>query len=178
MPRARRRRSLIAEEKRVPDLSCGGVPVFRRPGEDSRIWTCASPCNVVCDVCPSKIFLLLFPLRASPLLSIDVMPDDPSDPATNPPRSKQPRASTTLRSRTSPPPNDQDARPPTKRARKAINCEPCRNSKLKCDRSAVHSLRNHVRLSHPPLSETAPAPAVFSEASPSLLTLPSPLNFT
>lgn len=135
MPRARRRRSLIAEEKRVPDLSCGGVPVFRRPGEDSRIWTCASPCNVVCDVCPSKIFLLLFPLRASPLLSIDVMPDDPSDPATNPPRSKQPRASTTLRSRTSPPPNDQDARPPTKRARKAINCEPCRNSKLKCDRN-------------------------------------------
>ncbi|KAI9063445.1 hypothetical protein FKP32DRAFT_1651128 [Trametes sanguinea] len=28
-----------------------------------------------------------------------------------------------------------DARPPPKRARKAINCEPCRNSKLKCDRS-------------------------------------------
>ena len=27
-----------------------------------------------------------------------------------------------------------DARPPPKRARKAINCEPCRNSKLKCDR--------------------------------------------
>ncbi|CAL1702050.1 unnamed protein product [Somion occarium] len=25
--------------------------------------------------------------------------------------------------------------PPTKRARKAINCEPCRNSKLKCDRN-------------------------------------------
>ncbi|PIL36680.1 transcription factor [Ganoderma sinense ZZ0214-1] len=28
-----------------------------------------------------------------------------------------------------------DARPPPKRARKAINCEPCRNSKLKCDRN-------------------------------------------
>ncbi|KIY45983.1 hypothetical protein FISHEDRAFT_48384 [Fistulina hepatica ATCC 64428] len=28
-----------------------------------------------------------------------------------------------------------DGRPPTKRARKAINCEPCRNSKLKCDRN-------------------------------------------
>lgn len=28
-----------------------------------------------------------------------------------------------------------DSRPPApKRARKAINCEPCRNSKLKCDR--------------------------------------------
>ena len=29
------------------------------------------------------------------------------------------------------------AKQPAKRARKAINCEPCRNSKLKCDRS-VH----------------------------------------
>ncbi|KAF8656412.1 hypothetical protein AX16_002556 [Volvariella volvacea WC 439] len=28
-----------------------------------------------------------------------------------------------------------DGRPPTKRVRKAINCEPCRNSKLKCDRN-------------------------------------------
>ncbi|KAH9853869.1 hypothetical protein C2E23DRAFT_727985 [Lenzites betulinus] len=28
-----------------------------------------------------------------------------------------------------------DSRPPPKRARKAINCEPCRNSKLKCDRN-------------------------------------------
>ncbi|KAH9943012.1 uncharacterized protein BXZ73DRAFT_87457 [Epithele typhae] len=28
-----------------------------------------------------------------------------------------------------------DVRPPPKRARKAINCEPCRNSKLKCDRN-------------------------------------------
>ncbi|KAI5832747.1 hypothetical protein K523DRAFT_187410, partial [Schizophyllum commune Tattone D] len=30
--------------------------------------------------------------------------------------------------------NDDGGRPPTKRARKAINCEPCRQSKLKCDR--------------------------------------------
>ena len=27
-----------------------------------------------------------------------------------------------------------DPRPPAKRSRKAINCEPCRASKLKCDR--------------------------------------------
>ena len=27
-----------------------------------------------------------------------------------------------------------DTRPPAKRSRKAINCEPCRASKLKCDR--------------------------------------------
>ncbi|KAG0698840.1 fungal-specific transcription factor domain-containing protein [Suillus ampliporus] len=43
--------------------------------------------------------------------------------------------SSNVRSRTSPPPNELDQRPPTKRARKAINCEPCRNSKLKCDRN-------------------------------------------
>ncbi|KAG2159053.1 fungal-specific transcription factor domain-containing protein [Suillus bovinus] len=51
------------------------------------------------------------------------------------PRSKTQPRSTNVRSRTSPPPNEQDQRPPTKRARKAINCEPCRNSKLKCDRN-------------------------------------------
>ncbi|KAG1780404.1 fungal-specific transcription factor domain-containing protein [Suillus placidus] len=52
------------------------------------------------------------------------------------PRSKtQQRNSSNVRSRTSPPPNELDQRPPTKRARKAINCEPCRNSKLKCDRN-------------------------------------------
>ncbi|KII95975.1 hypothetical protein PLICRDRAFT_96706 [Plicaturopsis crispa FD-325 SS-3] len=44
------------------------------------------------------------------------------------------------RSRGSPPPSSTDhpsgeSRPPTKRARKAVNCEPCRASKLKCDRS-------------------------------------------
>ena len=27
--------------------------------------------------------------------------------------------------------------PPAKRSRKAINCEPCRSSKLKCDRSVL-----------------------------------------
>ncbi|KAF9482002.1 hypothetical protein BDN70DRAFT_854145 [Pholiota conissans] len=68
------------------------------------------------------------------------MPDDissPTSPAQH--RPKQPRVSVNslVRGRTSPPPNDQppDGRPPTKRARKAINCEPCRNSKLKCDRN-------------------------------------------
>ncbi|OJA07772.1 hypothetical protein AZE42_02981 [Rhizopogon vesiculosus] len=48
-------------------------------------------------------------------------------------RSKTAPRSGTVRSRTSPPPAEHDPRPPTKRARKAINCEPCRNSKLKCD---------------------------------------------
>ncbi|KAG6331659.1 hypothetical protein ID866_7430 [Astraeus odoratus] len=66
------------------------------------------------------------------------MPDESADPssssASQPPRQKQQRPAN-VRSRTSPPPNDPDARPPTKRARKAINCEPCRNSKLKCDRN-------------------------------------------
>ncbi|KAG2053526.1 hypothetical protein BDR06DRAFT_459353 [Suillus hirtellus] len=51
------------------------------------------------------------------------------------PRSKTQPRSTNVRSRTSPPPSEHDQRPPTKRARKAINCEPCRNSKLKCDRN-------------------------------------------
>ncbi|KAF8556252.1 hypothetical protein OG21DRAFT_1409288 [Imleria badia] len=72
------------------------------------------------------------------------MPDDPNnnaDPSSSSaavPRSKPHRAATTsaaVRSRTSPTPGDHDPRPPTKRARKAINCEPCRNSKLKCDRN-------------------------------------------
>lgn len=47
-----------------------------------------------------------------------------------------------LRRPHSPSPPDEDGdrtgsetrQPPPKRARKAINCEPCRNSKLKCDR--------------------------------------------
>ncbi|KZP13067.1 hypothetical protein FIBSPDRAFT_754032 [Athelia psychrophila] len=45
---------------------------------------------------------------------------------------KQPRASNSgLRGL-----NSTEGRPPpTKRARKAINCEPCRASKLKCDRN-------------------------------------------
>ncbi|KAJ8086117.1 hypothetical protein PM082_004937 [Marasmius tenuissimus] len=51
----------------------------------------------------------------------------------------QPRASTgTVRGRTSPGPGNNDSTSdvrPQKRARKAINCEPCRNSKLKCDRN-------------------------------------------
>ena len=97
---------------------------------------------------------------------LDVMPDDPPaqlspSSATPGPRQKQQRpSSSNVRSRTSPPPNDQDARPPTKRARKAINCEPCRNSKLKCDRSEP-SPSPSVQSSPPP--ETDPAPAVSSE---------------
>ncbi|KAF9008835.1 hypothetical protein BDQ17DRAFT_1226625, partial [Cyathus striatus] len=66
--------------------------------------------------------------------------DDPTTP-TSPtaPRPKPARSATTgtVRGRTSPVSAEQngDGRPPTKRARKAINCEPCRNSKLKCDRN-------------------------------------------
>jgi hypothetical protein len=51
----------------------------------------------------------------------------------------------TVRSRASPPSKageqNAEGRPPTKRARKAINCEPCRNSKLKCDRFVLCKLR-------------------------------------
>lgn len=75
------------------------------------------------------------------------MPDDHPDPASPTlPRSKQPRPAVNglVRGRTSPIPGPSadhaaDGRPPTKRARKAINCEPCRNSKLKCDRCVSHS---------------------------------------
>jgi hypothetical protein len=103
------------------------------------------------------------------------MPDDTNadPPSSSAPRPKQHRpASTTtpsVRSRTSPPPGDHDPRPPTKRARKAINCEPCRNSKLKCDRY----VRPRPRAPTPPstLPEIAPAPAVSSEVG--LLTFPA-----
>ncbi|TFK29338.1 hypothetical protein FA15DRAFT_582359 [Coprinopsis marcescibilis] len=70
------------------------------------------------------------------------MADDPSPSSPTVQRPKPNRTATTgtVRARASPPPGhsaDQpnDGRPPTKRARKAINCEPCRNSKLKCDRN-------------------------------------------
>ncbi|KAH9482451.1 Fusarisetin A cluster transcription factor fsa6 [Psilocybe cubensis] len=64
-------------------------------------------------------------------------------PSASPPivRPKPSRSTTigVVRGRTSPTPGvgeqPADGRPPTKRARKAINCEPCRNSKLKCDRN-------------------------------------------
>ncbi|KAJ7873396.1 hypothetical protein B0H14DRAFT_2720565 [Mycena olivaceomarginata] len=51
----------------------------------------------------------------------------------------------TIRGRTSPTPGSSadhngDGPRPTKRARKAINCEPCRNSKLKCDRGSCQTL--------------------------------------
>ncbi|KAK0453175.1 fungal-specific transcription factor domain-containing protein [Armillaria borealis] len=66
------------------------------------------------------------------------MPDDLSTTAPVPPRPKPSRSSTTgtVRQRSSPQPGEQNADSrPQKRARKAINCEPCRNSKLKCDRN-------------------------------------------
>ncbi|KAJ7122855.1 hypothetical protein C8R44DRAFT_621430 [Mycena epipterygia] len=75
------------------------------------------------------------------------MPDEgsPSTSTTSPagPRPKPPKTSSstgTVRGRTSPAPGSSseqngDGPRPTKRARKAINCEPCRNSKLKCDRN-------------------------------------------
>ena len=65
------------------------------------------------------------------------MADDHLSIAPSTVRSKPARSMTgTVRQRTTPPPgsDNPDGRPPTKRARKAINCEPCRNSKLKCDR--------------------------------------------
>ncbi|KAG6866009.1 hypothetical protein C0991_009681 [Blastosporella zonata] len=61
----------------------------------------------------------------------------PTSPTTTIPRQKPARSNTagTVRGRTSPTGEQNgDGRPPTKRARKAINCEPCRSSKLKCDR--------------------------------------------
>ncbi|KAJ7762809.1 hypothetical protein DFH07DRAFT_705596, partial [Mycena maculata] len=75
------------------------------------------------------------------------MPEEssPSASTTSPagPRPKPPKTSSagTIRGRTSPAPGGSSAEQngdgprPTKRARKAINCEPCRNSKLKCDRN-------------------------------------------
>ncbi|KAF8211559.1 fungal-specific transcription factor domain-containing protein [Mycena galopus ATCC 62051] len=73
------------------------------------------------------------------------MPDEssPSTSSTSPvaPRPKPPKTSSTgtVRGRTSPAPassdHNGDGPRPTKRARKAINCEPCRSSKLKCDRN-------------------------------------------
>ncbi|KAJ7638442.1 fungal-specific transcription factor domain-containing protein [Roridomyces roridus] len=75
------------------------------------------------------------------------MPDEcgPSSSTTSPanPRPKPPKTPSTgiVRGRTSPGPGGSSAEQngdgprPTKRARKAINCEPCRNSKLKCDRN-------------------------------------------
>ncbi|ESK93582.1 nucleus protein [Moniliophthora roreri MCA 2997] len=75
------------------------------------------------------------------------MPDDApptgsssssSTVAARPKTSRTSQSGGTVRGRTSPGPgngdNNGDARP-QKRARKAINCEPCRNSKLKCDRN-------------------------------------------
>lgn len=95
-------------------------------------------------------------------------------------RPKIARSSTggVVRARQSPTPGgsgeqSNDGRPPTKRARKAINCEPCRNSKLKCDRSV--SLLYLLLLLFTPPTEIGPAHPVSSEASPSR-PLPSALQ--
>lgn len=58
-----------------------------------------------------------------------------TSPITARPKPVRTATTGTVRGRTSPGPGEQngDTRP-QKRARKAINCEPCRNSKLKCDR--------------------------------------------
>ncbi len=51
-----------------------------------------------------------------------------------------------------------DARPPPKRARKAINCEPCRNSKLKCDRCvSADAVRSSFRRRVAPPSAGPPS---------------------
>lgn len=75
------------------------------------------------------------------MVDSDLLSSPTADTASRPSaRSKQPRSqqpSSNVRQR-SPSNNDGSSHPdhkvPTKRARKAINCEPCRNSKLKCDR--------------------------------------------
>lgn len=89
------------------------------------------------------IFVLIAFLFPPPVLLPPPSPMvDESLPASSPsaPRPRLQRTSGTVRGRSSPTPASNgdppsDGRPPTKRARKAINCEPCRNSKLKCDRS-------------------------------------------
>ncbi|KAF8227966.1 hypothetical protein L208DRAFT_1490561 [Tricholoma matsutake] len=65
------------------------------------------------------------------------MTDDPTASSSAPSRPKPTRSTTAGAVRGRSPSNAEngDGRPPTKRARKAINCEPCRNSKLKCDRN-------------------------------------------
>jgi len=123
------RRSLIAEDKKPPCL-------WER--DYCLIWHSMQRCLLL-----GRHARTPDPQNTPPssLSLLDAMPDDqpnplPSSSATAIPRQKQHRpSSSNIRSRTSPPPSEQDARPPTKRARKAINCEPCRNSKLKCDRS-------------------------------------------
>lgn len=72
-------------------------------------------------------------------------------------------------------------KPPTKRARKAINCEPCRASKLKCDRSvcsfsfywlfAAHSRSRSFSTPRRAPPEQGHARLVSSEVRLSLLSL-------
>jgi hypothetical protein len=96
------------------------------------------------------------------------MPDDDPTSSQAPHRPKPPRSATSGAVRPRSPTNAEngDGRPPTKRARKAINCEPCRNSKLKCDRS-VQSLYPSHRFNEPPRLEIVPAPLVFCGVCPS-----------
>jgi len=89
----------------------------------------------------SASFLFLNSLPSLLSMTDDNIPHPMSAPSTAVSRPKPSRSSTVgvVRGRTSPTPGasteqGSDGRPPTKRARKAINCEPCRNSKLKCDR--------------------------------------------
>jgi hypothetical protein len=85
----------------------------------------------------------LFILLTVPCLLTTTMTDDGPAGSSASSRPKPSRTATTagtVRARAGSPPPGQsgegtsDGRPPAKRARKAINCEPCRNSKLKCDR--------------------------------------------
>ena len=72
-----------------------------------------------------------------------------------------------------------DHKVPTKRARKAINCEPCRNSKLKCDRfvSSFLRLRKCLTLRHLILP-SAPLPYHQESAVFVLCTPRSVLDFS
>ena len=73
------------------------------------------------------------PSRPSSSDSLRTMSKAEDKPASRPNKLRRPHSP-------SPPDEDGDRtgsetrQPPPKRARKAINCEPCRNSKLKCDR--------------------------------------------
>jgi len=118
--------------------------------------------SIIWDISIGRQFTLILPPPPSSLSSSPhpppspslscrregIMADDnsnnPSSSSSAPPRPKPPRSATvvgTVRPRNSSP-SDQngDGRPPTKRARKPINCEPCRNSKLKCDRFVCRTL--------------------------------------
>ena len=60
----------------------------------------------------------------------------------------------------------QDQAPLTKRSRKILNCEPCRNSKLKCDRCGPAAGSISRALTDCLSTATGRAPPVYFEASP------------